>query len=96
MLFIITKISKKEISKKDWAAGAFDDALKDADPNKQKAFIESIKSGSYINETEAGMESALTGILGRTAAYKGEEVTWDEIVSSGDKWDPMVDLSRYE
>jgi hypothetical protein len=29
----------------------------------------------------------LTTILGRTAAYKGAEVTWDEILKKNEKWD---------
>jgi predicted dehydrogenase len=88
--------SSEEINKKDWATGAFKSALDDADPNKEKAFIESIKSGVSINEAYQGAESALSGILGRTAAYRGEEVTWDEIVTSNEKWDPMIDLSQFD
>jgi predicted dehydrogenase len=86
----------EEVSKKDWASGAFKSALEDADPNKEKAFIESIQTGTFINEAQAGAESALSAILGRTAAYTGEEVTWNRIVTSDDKWDPMVDLSQFD
>ena len=39
--------------------GRFAGALDDADPNKQKTFIESITSGKHINEAEQGAESAL-------------------------------------
>jgi len=92
----VARGTTESISQKDWAAGTFKSALDDADPNKQKAFIESIKTGKYINEAEAGAESALSAILGRTAAYKGEEVTWDEVANSTDHFDPQIDLSQFD
>ena len=92
----VARGSQEEISKKDWASGSFKSALEDADPNKEKAFIESIKTGKAINEAPAGAESALSAILGRTAAYTGEEVSWDKIITSNDKWDPMIDLSQFD
>jgi predicted dehydrogenase len=62
--------------------GAFRGALEDADPNKQKAFIESITSGNLVNEAQSGAESTLTSIIGRMAAYTGKEVTWDALMKS--------------
>ena len=75
--------------------GAFRGALEDADPNKQKAFIESITSGNPINEAQQGAESALAGILGRTAAYTGREVTWDQMMKSKEVWDPKMDWKQF-
>ena len=92
----VARGTREEINKKEWAAGSFKSALEDADLNKEKAFIDSIKSGNYVNETYKGAESTLSVILGRTAAYRGEEVTWDEILSSNEKWDPMIDLSQFD
>jgi myo-inositol 2-dehydrogenase / D-chiro-inositol 1-dehydrogenase len=89
------KGSEEEISKKDWATGSFKSALEDADPNKEKAFIESLKSKSYINEAQAGAESTLSAILGRTAAYTGKEMTWDKLVASEERWDPKVNLGKF-
>lgn len=86
----------KEISAKDWAAGVFKSSLEDADPNKEKSFIESIKSGNYLNEAQQGAESTLSAILGRTAAFSREEVEWDELVASNEKWDPMIDLTVFD
>lgn len=34
------------------------------------------------------VRSNLTSVLGRTAAYRGELVTWEEILRSGDKLEP--------
>jgi predicted dehydrogenase len=75
--------------------GAFRGALDDADPNKQKAFIESITSGKLINEAQQGAESTLAGILGRMAAYTGKEVTWDQMMKSTEVWDPKMDWKAF-
>jgi myo-inositol 2-dehydrogenase/D-chiro-inositol 1-dehydrogenase len=75
--------------------GKFPGALDDADPNKQKAFIESITSGKVVNEAEQGAESALAGMLGRMAAYTGKEVTWDKMMKSKEVWDPRVDWKQF-
>ena len=70
--------------------GRFPGALEHADPEKQKAFVASITEGRNDNQAVQGAEGALTAILARTAAYKREEVTWDELINSNDRWDPMV------
>ena len=77
------------------ATGTFHGALDDADPNKQKAFVESITSGKLINEAQSGADSALAGILGRTAAYTGRKLTWDELMKSTEVWDPKIDLKQF-
>jgi myo-inositol 2-dehydrogenase/D-chiro-inositol 1-dehydrogenase len=77
------------------ATGAFRGALDDADPNKQKAFIESITSGNPVNEAQQGAESALAGILGRLAAHTGEEVAWDKMMKSKEVWDPKMDWQQF-
>ncbi len=43
---------------------------------------------SFSNSTVApSVRSNLTTILGRTAAYKGSEVTWDEMMKAGEQWE---------
>ncbi len=76
------------------ASGAFHDNLAQADPEKKKAFIESITSHQFHNQAALGAESALSAILGRTAAYKGHEVTWDELLDSNEHWDSGIDLNK--
>jgi myo-inositol 2-dehydrogenase/D-chiro-inositol 1-dehydrogenase len=44
--------------------------------------IQSIKSGKPLNELQAVTESTMTAILGRTAAYSGKVVTWDDMMKS--------------
>lgn len=79
----------------DAATGKFSGALDDADPNKQKAFVESIVSGKLVNEADSGAEAALSAMLGREAAYSGEEVTWEKLLRSKDVWDPRIDLRQF-
>jgi predicted dehydrogenase len=76
------------------ASGSFTDNLAEADSEKQKAFIASITSGQFHNQAAQGVESALTAMLGRKAAYTGREVTWDELVKSNEKWDARIDVER--
>ncbi len=88
--------SGQAVSAKDWATGSFRSALDDADANKEKAFIESIRSGKRINEAAQGVESALTAIMGREAAYSQKEVTWQKISASKEKWDPKINLKQFD
>jgi len=76
------------------ATGTFHDNLAQADPEKKKVFVESITSGNFHNQAAQGAESALSCMLARTAAYGGHEVTWDELLSSEEKWDAKIDLER--
>ena len=44
--------------------------------------VYAIRTGDYVNEAEATALSTLTAIMGRTAAYTGRLITWDEIFKS--------------
>ena len=44
--------------------------------------VYAIRTGGYVNEAETTALSTLTAIMGRTAAYTGKAVTWDEILKS--------------
>src|SRR4030095_8202875 len=49
-------------------------------------FYESIAKGDYSNPSVApSVRSNLTTILGRTAAYRNAEVTWDEMMRANEK-----------
>ncbi len=76
------------------AAGAFKGAIEDADAEKERHWIESITSGRFLNEAAQGAESTLSAILGRTAAYTGRTLTYDEVAASGEKWDAGLDVRR--
>jgi myo-inositol 2-dehydrogenase / D-chiro-inositol 1-dehydrogenase len=64
------------------ASGSFSDNLAQADSEKQKGFIASITSRQFHNQAAAGVETALTAMLGREAAYRERELTWDELLQS--------------
>jgi len=74
--------------------GNFTSNLQYADPEKKKAFIESINSGSFHNQADKGAESALSCVMARTAAYTGREVTWDELMKSTEVWDAGLNLDK--
>jgi myo-inositol 2-dehydrogenase/D-chiro-inositol 1-dehydrogenase len=76
------------------AAGTFKGSLDQADSEKQKSFIESITSGNFLNETAPGADSALSGMLGRTTAYTGKAVSWDELMKSNEVFDPKIDVNK--
>jgi len=74
--------------------GNFTSNLEFADAEKKKAFVESITSGHFHNQADKGAESALSCMMARSAAYKGHEVTWGEIMKSNEVWDPKIDLNK--
>jgi myo-inositol 2-dehydrogenase/D-chiro-inositol 1-dehydrogenase len=76
------------------ATGKFTSNLEFADAEKKKAFVGSITSGNFHNQTAKGAESALSCMMARTAAYTGREVTWDEQMTSHEVWDSKIDLNK--
>lgn len=69
-----------------------DDAMYD---QEHRDLFAAIRSGTPLNDGERMATSTLLGILGRTAAYTGQKITWDQILKSNDdlapeesfKWD---------
>ena len=81
------------------AAGKFHGALDEADTEKTKAFVDSILTGKYHNQAAQGAETTLSAILARTAVYADREVTWDELLTSNQYYDPDlegIDLTEFE
>jgi predicted dehydrogenase len=50
-----------------------------------RGFLDSIRKGENRNEIPTGVDSTLTGILARTAAYRGESYTWDKMLEENEK-----------
>lgn len=51
-------------------------------------FYDAVSKGDFSNPTVApSVRSNLTTILGRTAAYRKAEVTWDEMMKANEKWE---------
>jgi predicted dehydrogenase len=74
--------------------GKFGDNLQLADPEKKKAFVESITSGNFHNQTEEGAVSAISCMMAREAALQTREITWEEITNSKHVYDPKIDLNK--
>jgi predicted dehydrogenase len=56
--------------------------------NNIATFHKAIASADFSNPTVApSVRSNLTTILGRTAAYRRAEVTWEEMIKANEKWD---------
>ena len=77
------------------AAGKFRGALDEADSEKEKAFVKSITSGQFLNQAALGAESAMSAMLGRTAAYTGKPVTWEELQKSKEVFEPKIDITKF-
>jgi len=77
------------------ANGAFLDNLKYADRDKDRAFIESITSGQCHNQIAAGVETALSCMLGRMAGYQHREVTWEDLLAHGENYELGFSLEQF-
>lgn len=75
-----------------WLGAEKDDTFRQGAINNVKAFVESIRTGKYLNNAEQAVDSNLTAILGRTAAYKQAMVTWDELLASREQWHTELKL----
>jgi len=69
------------------ANGAFEDNLKYADREKERTFIDSITSGQSHNQIAAGVETALSCMLGRMAGLTHREVSWEELLAHGESYE---------
>jgi myo-inositol 2-dehydrogenase / D-chiro-inositol 1-dehydrogenase len=92
----VLKYGGQKVSDEQRKAGVFQSALGDADPNKEMAFIKSIETGQFLNETRSGSESTLSIILGRDAGMSGKALTWDKLIASSAKLDPKLNLSQFD
>jgi myo-inositol 2-dehydrogenase/D-chiro-inositol 1-dehydrogenase len=77
------------------ANGSFLDNLAFADRDKERTFIDSITSGRSHNQIAAGVETALSCMLGRMAGYRRSEVTWDDLLAHGETYELGMDLNQF-
>jgi predicted dehydrogenase len=77
------------------ANGAFSDNLAFADRDKERTFIENITSGNCHNQIAAGVETALSCMLGRMAGLQKREVTWDELLEHGENYELGFSLDQF-
>ena len=66
------------------AAWKWSSAQKPVDPYVQEHtdLVASIRKGQPLNELKQVAESTLTAIMGREAAYTGQELTWDDVLNA--------------
>ncbi len=57
--------------------------------------VASIRTGRPYNELKQVAESTLTAIMGREAAYTGQEMTWDAVLNAKQDLTPPVGASDY-
>ena len=77
------------------ANGAFSDNLAFADRDKERTFIESITSGNCHNQIAAGVETALSCMLGRMAGLQKREVTWEDLLAHGETYQLGFSLDQF-
>ncbi|MEK7403622.1 MAG: Gfo/Idh/MocA family oxidoreductase [Acidobacteriota bacterium] len=77
---------------KPWKGADRDDTFDSGAIANVKRFMESVRTGNYINNGRESVESNLTCILGRTAAYRGGTATWDEILDLNAKLEARLTL----
>lgn len=76
------------------ANGSFSDNLAFADRDKERTFIDSITSGHSHNQIAAGVETALSCMLGRMAGYQRREVTWEDLLTHGETYQLGLNLEK--
>jgi predicted dehydrogenase len=77
------------------ANGSFEDNLAFADRDKERTFIDSITSGNAHNQIAAGVETALSCMLGRMAGLRRREVTWEELLAHGETYHLGFNLEQF-
>jgi len=55
---------------------------------EHEEFYQSIRNGKPLNDGEHMCNSTLMAIMGRMAAYTGQEITWEQMLSSEEKLAP--------
>jgi myo-inositol 2-dehydrogenase/D-chiro-inositol 1-dehydrogenase len=77
------------------ANGSFSDNLAFADRDKERTFIDSIAYGRPHNQLASGIETALSCMLGRMAAYQQHEVTWEDLLAHGETYQLGINLGQF-
>jgi len=52
-----------------------------------------IRGGEHVNDAHAVVKSCIAAIMGRTSAYTGKRVSYDQIANAGWQWGPKEDLT---
>jgi predicted dehydrogenase len=82
----------KILGEEPWNGGATPRIYEEGAATNIANFVKAIKDGKPINTGDAGAQSTMTSILGRTAAYRGGAATWDEVAKSNEKLETEIRL----
>ena len=77
------------------ASGGFEDNLAFADREKERTFIDSIVNGPAHNQIAAGVETAMSCMMGRMAGLRRGEATWEELDAHGETYKLGMDLGQF-
>jgi predicted dehydrogenase len=75
-----------------WNGTEKDDTFRGGCITNIQAFIDAVRNGKPINNAATAVESNLTAILGRTAAYEQRLVTWEQVMASTERWEVKLPL----
>ncbi len=75
-----------------WAGTQKDDTFTGGAITNIKDFVAGIHSGQFLNNAESAVDSTLSCILGRMAAYGNREVTWDEMWKNTERYEVRLKL----
>ena len=80
------------VGDKPWQGAGNDDTFRGGCVSNIQAFIDSIRNAKPIYNAATAVESNLTAILGRTAAYEQRMVTWEQMMASTERWQVNLPL----
>lgn len=83
------------LGKNPWTGAEKDDTFRGGAIQNVKDFVASIREQKPIYNYEVSVESNLTAILGRTAAYREATVAWDEMMAANERWEAPPLKLRY-
>lgn len=78
----------------EWSGGSNENLYRTGAVENIKDFYTSVVNNAPRSDTvKPSVESNLTSILGRMAAYREGTVTWEEMIASAEKIEPHLDLT---
>jgi myo-inositol 2-dehydrogenase / D-chiro-inositol 1-dehydrogenase len=73
-----------------WTGTEKEDTFTEGAVANVRRFVESVRTAQHLNNVPESVDSNLTAILGRMAAYRGGTATWDEMLDLNAKLDADV------
>jgi predicted dehydrogenase len=80
------------VGERPWNGAEKDDTFRGGCVTNIQTFIDAVRNGKPVNNAGMAVESNLTAILGRTAAYEQRMVTWDQMMASTERWQVNLPL----